>query len=137
MASLCFDGELEASNADRIRAVLEAALEATMHTIDLRAVTYASPEAIGVVRELADAADSRGETLRLIRVPAIVERALAVSGLIGHPGLAVHPTDPPAAEAGDPSGNLRVAEVFGELTRLGRPPTRPRRRPAWPASWPM
>jgi GAF domain-containing protein len=89
-----------------------------MHTIDLRAVTYASPEAIDVVRDLADAADGRGETLRLIRVPAIVERALAVSGLIGHPGLAVHPTDPPVAEAGDPSGNLPLAEVFGELSRL-------------------
>jgi anti-anti-sigma factor len=115
---LCIDGELEAGNADRLRAVLTAALEAAMHTIDLRAVTYASPEAIDVVRELADAADSRGETLRLIRVPAIVERALAVSGLVGHPGLAVHPTDPPVSEGGDPSGNLRVAEVFGELSRL-------------------
>ena len=66
---LCFDGELEASNADRIRAVLEAALEATMHTIDLRAVTYASPRRSASSASSADAADSRGETLRLIRVP--------------------------------------------------------------------
>jgi anti-anti-sigma regulatory factor len=114
----CLEGELEASNADRVRAVLEAALAAAMHTIDLRAVTYASPEAIDVLRTLADTADGHGETVRLIRVPAIVERALAVSNLLVHPGLAVHPTDPPATGPGDPSGNLKVAEVLGELSRL-------------------
>lgn len=116
---LCVDGELEESNRSRLSAVLSSAVDQGLTTVDLRAVTFLAPAAIAAFEQAAARAGERNDRLRLIRVPAIVHRAFEVSGLVQLDTVEVHPSEPPAPEPGGmAASSLRVAEVFGELSRL-------------------
>lgn len=121
---LCVGGELDHSNGDRVREVLLSAVADDALTVDLRAVTYVSADAVRAFEAAADRAAEAPAELRLVRVPAIVAHAFSLAGLTSRGGVAVQPSDPSPPQpvevhgAGASADSLRVAGMFSELTRL-------------------
>ena len=111
-------GQLDATNVDRVRAVLARAADESVNTVDLRGVTYLSSETVRAVEEAADLAADRDRELRLIRIPPIVRRALEHAGLTGRPGLSIPPVEAITPIAGTREESLRVANVFQSLAQL-------------------
>ena len=115
---LCLAGQLEDADAARLRAVLDRALDRSVRTIDLRGVTYVSPEALRAVEAVADRAAETGHELRLIRLPAIVRRAFEQGGLAERAGISMPPLEAVTPITGTREESLRVANVFQTLTQL-------------------
>jgi anti-anti-sigma factor len=116
---VCLDGQLDETNASRLLVVLAAAVEdESVTSVDLRGVSYASPEAMRAIEEAADHASRKDRQLRLVRIPPIVRRAFDLAGLSERPGVAMPATDALTPIEGTREESLRVANVFQSLTQL-------------------
>jgi anti-anti-sigma factor len=111
-------GQLDDSNARRLGAVLQRAVDRSVLTLDLRGVTYVGPDAIRALEQAADQAAGRELELRLTRVPAIVRRAFDQAGLADRHGVSLPLTEAITPIAGTREESLRVANVFQSLAQL-------------------
>jgi anti-anti-sigma factor len=111
-------GELDETNADRVRAVVVGALEESVNTLDLHGVTYLSSEAVRAIEDAADRAFAADLQLRLIRIPAIVRRAFDAAGFTERAGVSMPPLQLITPIAGTREESLRVANVFQTLAQL-------------------
>ena len=116
--AVCLDGQLDETSADRLREVLARAIDESLNTVELRGVTYLSPEALRTIEEAADRVAGTDEELRLVRVPPIVRRTFELGGLSARPGVAMPATDALTPITGTREESLRVANVFQSLTQL-------------------
>ncbi len=112
------EGQLDETNADRFRAVLLGALDGPVNTLDLRGVTYLSPEAVRAIEDAADRATETDQQLRLVRIPPVVRRTFDQAGLADRPGVAMPSTQSLTPISGTREESLRVANVFQSLAQL-------------------
>ena len=115
---VCLDGQLDDTNADRVRAVLVRAVEEALVTVDLRGVTFVSSDALRAIEEATDRAADADLQLRLVRVPPVVRRAFDLAGLSERPGVAMPSTGALTPIGGTREESLRVANVFQSLAQL-------------------
>jgi GAF domain-containing protein len=116
--AVCLEGQLDETVVGLLREVMARANAESLTTIDLRGIVYLSPEAILTLQDAADHAAEAGQELRLVRIPAIVRRALDLGGLAGRPGVAMPSTDSLTPITGSRKESLRVASVFQNLAQL-------------------
>ena len=90
-----------------------------MHTVDLRGVTYLSPEAVRAVEDGGRPGRRRPTSeLRLVRIPPIVRRALEQAGLADRRASRCRRREALTPITGTREESLRVANVFQSLAQL-------------------
>ena len=118
--TLVVRGEVDQSNADRFATVLQRSIAAGVRTVNLEQVSFLSGHGVRVLAAAAGDLHARRERLHLDRVPPIVARVLALSGISEHEGVSLRSLFPTregwGAAAGSPEG-VRAA-ASGERSRL-------------------
>lgn len=80
-------GEFDMGNTARLAAVLHAAIDAGVTTVDLSGIEFCSAGGLDVFAEAADVAAALGRTLVLRNAPRHLGRLIELLGLSSRPGL--------------------------------------------------
>ncbi|MGZ4484850.1 MAG: MEDS domain-containing protein [Nocardioidaceae bacterium] len=121
--TLVVRGEVDQSNADRFATVLQRSIAAGVRTVNLEQVSFLSGHGVRVLAAAAGDLHARRERLDLVRVPPIVARVLALSGISEHEGVSLrslYPTREGSDSASDSPGEVETAES-GERSPSLRP----------------